>query len=275
MSNLYYLGPPGTFTHQAAKGFAKTSKIALQPTNNTLEIVERLRSSKRTEYGILPYYNHLAGLVQETLDQIFQHNLQIIGLKRLPISFLAGGFERTQKIYSHAKSLQQTSHWINKYYPQAELITVASNAQAVQLVKKQQQGIAIAGKQAFSNSKLRIIAEKIENQKENFTEFYNITNQQTKPQQHDNRTMIAISPNFDQPGLLANILNQISYYDINLAKIHSRPAINKHYQGAQMFYIEMQCHPNANNLKQLIQAIEYRLGTKSKHSIKILGSYKY
>lgn len=88
--------------------------------------------------------------------------------------------------------------------------------------------------------------------------------------------MVAVTPHVDRPGLLAEILLQISYYGLNNYKLHSRPAIDdvklKDYEPI-MFYIEIMCHQEDDNFKRCIEAIRYKLTFKNKEIVRILGSY--
>ena len=90
--------------------------------------------------------------------------------------------------------------------------------------------------------------------------------------------MIAITPHFDQAGLLAGILQQVSFHGLNNAKIHSRPAIDDvpiRGMEPQMFYLEIMCRMDNPDFRRCIDSLRYKLGPGGKRAevVRILGSY--
>ena len=73
---ISYLGPEGSFTHQAAeRNFGSQAKyLSLNSIKSVFESIE----SKKSKYGIIPLENNQEGIVQETIDLLGVSNLQII-----------------------------------------------------------------------------------------------------------------------------------------------------------------------------------------------------
>ncbi len=285
MKKILYLGPAGTFSQKAAiQAQHDLPSTELSPEQSLGSIAHNIGE----DFGIMAYYNYLEGLVQETLDLIYEKKLYISGLIRVPITFYAGIYPGTTdhtEVYAHAKGLAQTSDWIQQNYAKARPVAVSSNAAAVQKVQDQKAGIAIAGKRAFDDTELQIIGNDIGNKKNNlpnFTDFYLVSQKANIPQKTEQKyySMIAVTPHIDRPGLLAQILSQISFYDLNMAKIHSRPAIDQVDAPSgvepQMFYIEIMCHQHDENFQKCIDALKYRLAAAEKRAdtVRILGCYQ-
>ena len=79
-----YLGPEGSFTHQAAESnFGSQSEYL--PLNSIKAVFDSL-NSKRAKYGIIPLENNQEGIVQETVDFLGVSKLKIIS--ELPLSLI-------------------------------------------------------------------------------------------------------------------------------------------------------------------------------------------
>jgi prephenate dehydratase len=75
--------------------------------------------------------------------------------------------------------------------------------------------------------------------------------------------MMAITPRAERVGLLAEILAQFAFYSLNIAKIHSRPAIDPVDVEIepQMFYVELMSRPDNENLRLCAESLDYRYGS--------------
>lgn len=282
-----FLGPSGSFSELAALSFHKeNNRLELTATPSLGKLAKDLCSNKQKDFGIMAYYNILEGLVQETLDLIYEYKLTIVDVIKVPIVFNAvkyKGSQDVENIYAHPKGLAQTSDWISKNYPDSVTTPASSNSEAVRKVLAEQKGIGIAGPQACKNSKLQIIGKDIGNKKNdahNYTNFYVVTKNapDTFRKKKKCLTMVAVTPHIDKPGLLAEILTQISYYNLNNYKLHSRPAIDdvhlKNYD-PQMFYIEIECDQQDERFNRCLDAINYKLKFKNKQIVRVLGTYNF
>lgn len=222
------------------------------------------------------YYNFLEGLIQESLDLVYEHRLTIRGACRLPIQFAIGGAPGA--IHSHEKALAQCSDFLKEHHPDAVLKAVASTAEAARLVAEAGEGLAIASRDALAANSLNILAEDIGNRRHgrrNFTDFLLVSAAPLAappPQADSCRTMVAITPRTERVGLLAEILAQFTFHGLNIAKIHSRPAIDPIEMRIepQMFYLEVISAADGEDLRHCADALDYRYG---RHSVRVLGSF--
>ena len=82
---ISYLGPEGSFTHQAAENnFGSQAKYL--PINSIKSVFNSVES-KKTKYAIIPLENNQEGIVQETVDLLGVSNLKIISELPMSISF--------------------------------------------------------------------------------------------------------------------------------------------------------------------------------------------
>ena len=312
---IAYLGPKNTYSEQAAEKLAETlnenpspaikrqgpkkdAELTEQP---SLEAIAKLVRSRETDRGVLPYYNYLDGLVQESLNLIYENDLAVEELHRLPLRLSAGLAPDSEAngqtaVYSHPKALAQSSQWLWENYPGIEKRDSGSTAAAARQVAETGSGIAIANQPALEENGLETIAADIGNKKNNrsnFTDFYlvkrqedlseetagyNSSREKTGPDKY--LTMVAITPCHDEKGQLAEILHQVAYHGLNNAKIHSRPALyeppeeNSNGLDPQMFYLEIITHQTDPNFERCVDSLRYRLGKgEDAETVRVLGSY--
>jgi len=288
MKKISYLGPKNTYTVQATKMLAEKIREETELVDLvSLEAVARSIASCEADMGVMACYNYLEGLVQECLDLIYENNLRINGMQRLPIVLSLGAHrENTNKneVYSHPKALAQCSEWLWSHYKNSKQIPSTSTAAAAQKVAEAKSGLAIASSGALEKCDLELVAEDIGNKKygkKNFTDFYLVARENGQEYDEARRylTMVAITPQVDKPGLLAEVLQQIAYYNLNNAKIHSRPALDNvmiDNLEPQMFYLEIMDHQESNDLRKCIDLLRYKLTPKGRNieTVRVLGSYE-
>jgi len=294
-STIFYLGPVGTFTEQAACDFSTYygGDRELVPCRTIFETIQSLDDADRA-FAVVPYYNLIEGLIQETLDLMFERRLSVFAARQIPIRFVFGGYENGSAgktgenvVYSHPKAIAQCSTFLRKNYPGALLKEVASTARSVVKVAEEKTGFAIARRETFEQYGVPILFEDVGNKQyslQNYTEFL-ITGKTPPPsstsaQSDRSRTLVAVMPTVDRVGLLADILGQIAFFGINLLKIHSRPALcevrGKGKNAPQMFYLEMDIPRNALELTLCIESLNMRLsrqGERENNVVHILGDY--
>ncbi len=288
MKKIAYLGPENTYTEKAAKELAGkivegTELVGMV----SIEVVAKSVALQEVDFGVMAYYNYLRGLVQESLDLIYENDLRIIDMQRLPVVLSIGMHEENQnmeEIYSHPKALAQCSEWLWSNYRESRQIPASSTAGAVRKVAEEKSGLAIANSDALNGSNLEVIAEDIgnrKNDKRNFTDFYLVSHEDGQEEDKSKVyfTMVAITPHTDKPGLLSEILQQVSYHGLNNAKIHSRPALDDVLVGgleAQMFYLEIMRHKDDEDFSRCVDSLRYKLTPKGKsnETVRVLGSYE-
>ncbi len=282
--NIRFLGPRRTFSEKAALTFAAAlpPPVVLSAAASFEAVAQAVEhATDGSALGVLPYYNFLEGLIQESLDLIVDYDLRIADACRVPISFAIGGWPDEEKlVFSHPKALAQCSDYLREHFPDARLETVASTADAPDCVLRRRAGCAVASESALENAGLPILARDIANKrhgKSNFTEFLllgreplgNVSRQPDALM----RTMVAITPDLDEPGLLAVILGQFAFHGLNVAKIHSRPLFLETAGDTepQMFYLELMCPLASPALALCVESLRFRFGRED--AVRMLGQF--
>jgi chorismate mutase/prephenate dehydratase len=261
-----YLGPEGTFTHLAAmKKFGEKAKYI--PVK-TIDEVFREVEKKRVDYGVVPVENSIEGIVTHTLDVFLESDLKIISEISLEIHHYLlskeNSMDKIKKIYSHPQAIAQCRNWIGENLPEAEIFETESTISAVKKVMKEKNAAAIASEIASSMYNLNIIAERIEDFRENITRFLVIGSDFAEKTGND-KTSILFSIK-DRVGALHDILSYFKEENINLTKIESRPSKKKAWE--YVFFVDFIGHKDDINVKRALNNVE-----KVSVFLKILGSY--
>jgi chorismate mutase/prephenate dehydratase len=265
ITRVAYLGPSYSFTHLAAIERFGTS-ATLIPVNNIAAVFEEVNRG-HADYGIAPIENSTDGRVVDTLDMFTRLPLKICGEVQLAIHHnLMARCQRSEitEIYSKPQALSQCRDWLSRNMPQARLIEVTSTSTAAQLARDKFGAGAVASRQAAVQYELTIVAEKIEDNKNNVTRFALIGDEATKPSGDDKTAVLLQIPH--KPGTLADALAAIKKNSINLTWIESFPI--KGPEVGYLFFLEFEGHAGDARTKRMLAELE-----KKAVRLEVLGSY--
>ena len=262
---IAYLGPEATFTHQAAL-LRFGSSLNYAPQKTISEVFNEVAKG-RADYGVVPVENSTEGVVTHTLDMFADSDLKIVAQIVLPISHcLASKTPRAKikRLYVHPQTLAQCRAWVQKNFPQAELIETSSNARSAELAAKDKGAAALAGVLAAEKYGLPILDHDIQDNSANATRFLVLGRQCSPPTGRD-RTSLMLSIR-DQVGALHQALAPFRRYRLNMTKIESRPSKRKVWE--YFFFIDCDGHMNERRVAKAITLLEHQC-----HFVKVLGSY--
>lgn len=266
-----FLGPKGTFSEQAAYTYAKKQESKEFVQYNTIYDVLNAVNCSEIQEGIVPLENSIEGIVTSTIDVlIFNEKLFIKSEIVIPVeeNFLVKkeyNGQKITKILSHPQALGQCNHFVRKYYADSELIPVNSTAEAAKIVSESTEFMAsLSPKRAAEVYNLKMLYEKIQDDKSNQTRFVVVTKQKPKEPIAGLKTSIVFSTQH-KPGNLYRILDILAIWDLNMTKIESRPM--KHELGTYVFFVDLEAENN-KDLKDALKMIERKTSY-----FKFLGSY--
>ena len=264
---IAYLGPEGTWTHQAAiKKFGHSVAYSAQP--NFAEVFDQV-SRRKADYGVVPIENSTEGAVSHTLDLFVDSPLQICAqiLLRIENGLMASiPREEIRTLYSHPQVFGQCRSWILQNFPDADLVEVSSTTRAAEIARDKagEGAAAMGGKLAAELHGLTMLEECIQDRATNTTRFL-VIGEKTCPPTGDDRTSLLFAIH-DRPGSLVRALQAFEHFDINMSKIESRPSKRKDWE--YVFYVDLAGHCDDDSLKEALGALE-----KHCSMVKILGSY--
>ncbi len=265
---IAYLGPPVTYTHQAAqKKFG--ASVDYEACTTITDVFSEVGQG-RADYGVVPVENSTEGAVNHTLDMFVDSDLKIYGEIFLPIHHYLlsrSPLKDIVQVYSKDQVFGQCRLWIEAHLRNVDLLPTNSTAEAAQIVANDsnQAGIAcIASKIAADVYGLKVLASSIEDNSNNTTRFLIISRTEAKPTCSD-KTSIVLEIK-DKAGALHDILVPFKKLKINMTKIESRPSKKKVW--SYFFFVDFQGHYDDPKVKKAIAALE-------KHCtfLKVLGSY--
>ena len=265
-TRVAYLGPEGTFTHQAAlRHFGHSAEVT--PRDNVAEVFREVESSQ-SEYGVVPVENSTDGVVAHTLDLFVESPLKISGEVELAVHhhLLASTEDRAtlQYVRAHPQALAQCRQWLDRELPDLDCISDASNAAAARYAVDHPDTAAIASRAAADQYDLKILAPNIEDNPNNRTRFLVLGLHDQAPSGEDKTSVLVSAHN--QPGALLGLLRPLAEAGIDLTRIESRPtqAVNWEY----VFFLDIRGHQQD---PEVAQALEHLRAAAA--FCKILGSY--
>jgi len=262
---IAYLGPEGTFTHQAAiRRFG--SSLRYFPHRTITDVFAEV-SKNRADYGVVPIENSTEGVVSHTLDMFVDSDLKIVSQIVLRVQHcLLSNSRRSQikKLFAHPQALAQCRAWVQNNLPRVEIIETSSNARSAELTAKQKNSAAIAGQLAAEKYRLPALESDIQDNAANATRFLVLGRQSSPPTGHD-RTSLMISL-VDKVGALHRALAAFRRFRINMTKIESRPSKRKAWE--YFFFIDCDGHASDRKVARAIAELEQQCSF-----VKVLGSY--
>jgi chorismate mutase/prephenate dehydratase len=266
---IAYLGPEGSFSHQAAESrFGSLSDyVALANIKSVFESV----STGRVRFGIIPIENNQEGSVKETIDMLKTSEVKIVAEIPLNIHFTFASMEdrlhRIKKIYSKDIAFRQCQKFIDEYFgdDSMQLIPVESTSQAAKLASLEAGSAAICSEVAAKLYQLPLLFENIEDSTFNRTRFLIISkNFENQRSEGCKTSLIAQIPDDTEAGSLAKLLEDFGKAAINLTKIESHPS-KEGERFSYWFLIDFDGHCEDEKVKPILD--------RNKEFIKILGSY--
>jgi chorismate mutase / prephenate dehydratase len=226
---IAYLGPEGSFTHQAAESRfgAMSDYLALPTIRSVFESVQ----TQRARFGVVPIENNQEGIVKETIDLLKETDLKIVAEAVIPVNFSfatkAEKLSDIKKIYSKDIAFGQCKKFLNDYFggrDQDIFEEVDSTSKAAKLAKNDPSAAAICSHIAAKLFDVPILFDNIEDSDANRTRFFIVGKDFVNQKGGNDKTTIIVQlPETGKPGVLVKFLQEFEQRGINLVKIESRP----------------------------------------------------
>jgi chorismate mutase/prephenate dehydratase len=263
---VVYLGPPATFTHQAARQRfgASASFVAVKTIADVFDEVER----GRADVGVVPVENSTEGAINVTLDRLLDSDVVITGELTLEISHhlvtRAAGLDEIKVVCSHTQALAQCRTWLGTHLPETPIEETSSTAAAAERAKDDPTVGAIASEMAARLHAVPILHRRIEDNPYNSTRFLVLGRRPMPPTGRDKTSIVFSMKN--EPGVLYRILQPIAARQLNLTKIESRPTKRRPWEYVN--FVDFEGHRDTEDVRTVLAEIHERC-----QFLKILGSY--
>ena len=261
-----FLGPAGTFTHQAAAAvFGPLATLeAAASLGEVFSCIER----RDCMFGVVPAENSYEGSVDLTLDLLYTYDVHVVGEHLMPIRHqLLGNAEdvsSVSRIHSHPMALAQCSRWIATHAPHAELKEEASTAAAAEKASREPASAAVAGAICAQTYSLDVLAPDVADDPGNTTRFLMLGTRMQEPSGADKTSILFSLPH--RPGALHSVLTPPADKGIDLTRIDSRPVKGRAWE--YLFFVDLEGHAMDEKVKLVLEEMR----ACCTH-LRVLGSY--
>lgn len=248
-----FLGPEGTYTHQAAANLFKDKNLL---SASTIEAVFHLVHDGKVDVGVVPAENSIHGTVRETLDLLSDSSLKAIGSYDLPIHHNLLSQETilddVDEVISHPQALAQCRNFLSEHLPKAIIISASSTTSALKTPQPHQAFIAsaIASQLYF----VPILRKDIEDITNNTTRFYVISKHPLSLKGLKDAHTLVFLTIYNRVGILRDILTVFADNGISLSKLESRPSREKLWD--YHFFMELDVRQDDPALKNTLEDLE-------------------
>jgi chorismate mutase/prephenate dehydratase len=266
-AEVAFQGEVGAYSEEAVFQFFGSS-IQIRP-RETLEEVFKAVEEERVQFGVVPVENSLEGSISRAYDLMLDSSLMVCGEIELRVIHCLiaspdAGLDTLKRVYSHPQALGQCRNFLK--HLDAELVPTYDTAGSVKMLKEKglTDSAAIASARAAEFYGMKVIAQGIEDNPNNFTRFFILAKKDSPPSGND-KTSIVFSTK-DIPGALYSALGEFARRKVNLTKLESRPTRQKPWQ--YNFYLDFDGHRENKQAQEALQSLE-----KISIFVKVLGSY--
>jgi len=261
-----YLGPEGTFTHEAAlKIFGAASDY--QPQNGFEAVFEDVEKST-ADFGVLPIENSIEGSVNLTLDLLAESPLGIFGETSVAahhnLVSKAKSLKSIKRLYSHPQPLGQCRRFLSRTLPNVSVVGSFSTAAAAEKASKDKTSAAISSLMAAKRYGLNVLKARVEDFPNNVTRFIVLSDRPAERSGNDKTSIIVTIKN--KAGELYKLLGLFDKKRINLTRIVSRPMPRSRW--GYLFYVDFEGHREDKKVVEVLKLIARRTD-----QLKLLGSY--
>lgn len=246
-----FLGPEGTYTHQAVEKYFEDYEPV--PCSTLRESIES------GDAAVIPFENSLGGGVGEAIDLLREKEVEVTGEIRVNIDHVLASKndKEVEKIVSHPQAISQCREIIEENG--WEGIESSSTAKAAKEIEEGE--AAICSRLAAELNDLEVIEEDVQDGGANTTRFLIVGGEPSRGK----KTSLILEPGEDRPGLLHSMLSCFAGHGINLSYIQSRPTENG--LGDYYFYIEAETDQESEEYRNAVQCLQ------TYADVKTLGSY--
>lgn len=260
-----YLGPPGSFSHLAARRKFGSS-VEFEPLKHIGAVFDEIERG-HVDLGLVPVENTLGGGVVDTLDAFVDREVQICAEINLSVQhhLLANcPLDRVQKVYSKPEVFAQCQRWLTETGHLAHTIAVASTSKAAEMAAAEDNAAAIGSELASEIYGLRKICDRIEDDPGNVTRFLVVGRSGARPTGNDKTALLFMAS--DKPGSLVEVLDVFRRASINMSFIESRPSRRKKFE--YCFFVDIEGHRDTPEIGAAIEAVRRHCRT-----LTVLGSF--
>jgi prephenate dehydratase len=270
-----YLGPEGTFTHEALMADPAARSFELRPLPTVYDTIMAVQQGL-VERALVPIENSLEGSVNSTLDTLAVEagDVAVVGetvhpIRHCLISRRPVPLEDIREVISHPQATAQCARFLRDRLGRATVTSAASTADAVRTVAESDRVTAALGTRLSADIYGGVvIADGVEDLAGNQTRFVWLGPQGLEPVGDGpwKTSIVFWGAGDDTPGWLVRCLSALADRDVNLTMIESRP--RRLALGHYMFFADLQGHAEDRRVAEALRALRDQT-----EALRVLGSY--
>jgi len=260
-----FLGPPATFTHQAAR--SRFGGSVEYHSCETIDDVFDAVQKDQADYGVVPVENSTEGAVNVTLDRLGDTALKIYAEIYLPISLcLLANCPRDsiKSIYSKMEVFGQCRAWLQREMSGIECKPATSTTRAAELAAAEPNTAAIGSRLAGELYGLNLLEPNIQDLGGNTPRFL-VLGHRIGDITGEDKTSLLFAVQ-DKAGTLYSALEAFKHNNLNMSKIESRPSRNKAWE--YVFFVDLDGHAEDHKVKAALAEMREHCTL-----LTVLGSY--
>jgi prephenate dehydratase len=222
-----YLGPPGSFAHEAVRGLPGEHVAAA----SVAAALAAVRAGE-VDAALVPFENSIEGSVAGTLDELGELSaapLHIAAEVLLPVHFALLGrpgttLDSVTTVATHPHAEAQCRVWLAAHLPGAEVVLAASTSTAARDVAAGRYDAAVGSPAAKAVYGLAVLQPDVADSPGAVTRFVLVRRPGPPPAPTGaDRTTLVLYERDDHPGVLLEMLTEFALRGVNLTRLESRP----------------------------------------------------
>jgi prephenate dehydratase len=267
MTRVAFQGVAGAYSEEAVRQFfgPEVESVPCRILEDLFPMVE----TGDVEYGMVPVENAVAGSVTRSYELLMEYDLRIHAevISHVHHFLLAppgARLDDLERARSHPQALAQCQRYLGRRGLKAEpAFDTAGSAR--DLAANPEPGVGVVASRLSADLYgLEILDQNIEDFPFNYTRFFILALKEPPRAQRNKTSLIFTTPH--EPGALYDCLGEFAQRRVNLAKIESRPRLNKPWQ--YIFYLDFEGHCKDPECEAAIMGLLRRSSF-----VKLLGSY--
>jgi prephenate dehydratase len=270
-----YLGPEGTYSHEAVMARPEVEEWELVPLPTVHETIMAVHHGG-ADRALVPIENSLEGSVNATLDTLAveAEDVAIVGEAVQTISHCLIAppgvvIEDIRTVLSHPQATAQCARFLRERMPAAVVTPASSTAEAVRTAAGADGATGALGNRLSAELYGgHVLAEGVEDMAGNQTRFVWLAPAGSSvPGQGPWKTSVVFwGAGDDAPGWLVRCLSELAERGVNLTMIESRP--RRLALGHYMFFADLQGHADDPAVAEAVAAV-----AQHTEVLRVLGSY--
>jgi len=264
-----YQGERGAYSEDAIAAVFG-DEVELVPCLEFRDAFEAVDAGQAT-HAVLPVENSIEGTVAQVNDLLLEHDLVVTGEVIIPIDHCLIGnrkatLEDVRVVYSHPQALGQCRRFLSRH-PRWKQVPTYDTAGSVKMIRERgrRDEAAIASRRSAQIYGMKVLAEAIQTDHENYTRFF-VLEKHARPIPDADKTSIAFVAK-NVPGSLHACLGEFARRGINLTKLESRPRRARPWN--YVFFADFEGTMDDPTCREAVGALVTTAGF-----VKVFGSYR-